>query len=87
MLLLKLINIVTGHTPPNMSNSEVYDAVDSEDGFDSYLRKNYEALIPYLTIDKKLNHIKKDKNNLENEIIKIKESVDILLSDKNHLKH
>jgi hypothetical protein len=35
-----------------MSNSEVYDALDSEDSFDSYLRKNYEALISYLTINK-----------------------------------
>lgn len=82
---LDVVSILTGHVPPNMSNSEVYDAVDSEDSFDSYLRKNYEALIPYLTIDKKLNPIKKDNENLENEILKIKESVDVLLNNKEQL--
>jgi len=82
---LDVVSILTGHVPPNMSNSDIYDAVDSEDSFDSYLRKNYEALIPYLTINKKENPIKKDNNNLENEIIKIKESVDILLNSKNQM--
>jgi integrase len=82
---LDVVSIFTGHTPPNMSNSEVYDAVDSEDSFDSYLRKNYESLIPYLTIDKENCPVKKDNNNLENEIIKIKESVDVLLSNKEQL--
>ncbi|WP_067259770.1 tyrosine-type recombinase/integrase [Methanobrevibacter cuticularis] len=82
---LDVISIFTGHTPPNMSNPEVYDAVDSEDSFDSYLRKNYEALIPYLTINKKENIVNEDNKNLESEIMKIKESVDILLSNKNQL--
>lgn len=79
---LDVVSIFTDHVPPNMSNSEVYDAVDNEDSFDSYLRKNYEALIPYLTIDKKQVPINKNNNNLENKIIKIKESVDILLNNK-----
>ena len=82
---LDVVSIFTGHVPPNMSNSEVYDAVDSEDSFDSYLRKNYEALIPYLTINKEQFSVKEDNKNLENEIIKIKESVDILLNSKNQL--
>lgn len=51
---LDLVSIFTGHTPPNMSNSEVYDAVDDIDGTENYLRKTYEALIPYLTIDSDL---------------------------------
>lgn len=80
---LDVVSIFTGHIPPNMSNSEVYDAVDSEDSFDSYLRKNYEALIPYLTINKKENCAKENNKNLEyDEIVKIKESVDILLNNK-----
>lgn len=69
-----------------MSNSEVYDVVDSEDSFDSYLRKNYEALIPYLTIDKKTVKVKSENKNLESEIMKIKESVDDLLINKEQLR-
>ncbi len=82
---LDVVSIFTGHIPPNMSNSEIYDAVDSEDSFDSYLRKNYEALIPYLAIDKEKFSVKEDKNNLENEILKIKESFDVLLNNKEQL--
>lgn len=82
---LDVVSIFTGHIPPNTSNSEIYDAVDSEDSFDSYLRKNYEALIPYLTINKKQTPIEKENNNLEGEIMKIKESVDILMSNKSQL--
>lgn len=82
---LDVVSIFTGHIPPNMSNSEIYDAVDSEDSFDSYLRKNYEALIPYLTIDKKQTPIKKENANLEGEIMKIKESVDALLNNTEQL--
>jgi integrase len=82
---LDVISIFTGHTPPNMSNSEVYDAVDSEDSFDSYLRKNYEALIPYLTIDKNTYPVDNKKNSLEDEIIKIKNSVDLLLDNSGQL--
>jgi integrase len=79
---LDVVSIFTRHTPPNMSNSEIYDAVDDEDSPNNYLRKNYEALIPYLTIDKKQNTIKKEDKNLEDEIMKIKKSVDVLLSNR-----
>lgn len=53
---LDLISIFTGHTPPNMSNVEVYDAVDDMDGEDNYLRKTYESLIPYLSISGNINN-------------------------------
>lgn len=33
---LDVVTIFTGHVPPNMSNSEIYGAVDSEDSFDSF---------------------------------------------------
>ncbi|WP_409200046.1 hypothetical protein [Methanobrevibacter sp. DSM 116169] len=80
---LDVVSIFTGHTPPNMSNSEVYDAVDSEDSFDNYLRKNYEALIPYLSINENRAPINKDTKNFEyDEIMKIKESINILLDSK-----
>lgn len=44
-----IISIFTGHVPPNESNSKVYEAIES-DSPDSYLRKTYQALIPYLSI-------------------------------------
>jgi type II secretory pathway component PulK len=46
-----VISIFTGHIPPNMSNTEVYDAVDDVDILDNYLRQTYEALMPYFRID------------------------------------
>lgn len=58
---LDLVSIFTGHTPPNMSNSEVYDAVDDIDGTENYLRKTYESLIPHLTIN---SDSRKEFNNL-----------------------
>jgi len=80
---LDAISIFTGHTPPNMNNSEVYDAVDDEDSHDNYLRKTYEALIPYLTIDKKHDSIKNyDNESLQKDIMKIKESLDEVLAKK-----
>ncbi|KZX16718.1 phage integrase family protein [Methanobrevibacter cuticularis] len=82
---LDVVSIFTGHAPPNMSNSDVYDAVDSEDSFDSYLRKNYEALIPYLTIDKTQFLVEEENKDFENEIMKIKNSVDVLLNNKEQL--
>ncbi len=48
---LDVISIFTGHTPPNMSNSEVYDAVDDIDGNENYIRKTYQALTPHLKIN------------------------------------
>lgn len=47
---LDIISVFTGHTPPNMSNSDVYNAVDSEDSKDNFLRQSYESLAPYLSI-------------------------------------
>ena len=44
-----IVSILTGHVPPNESNSKVYEAVES-DSHDSYLRKVYTALVPYLSI-------------------------------------
>jgi integrase len=82
---LDLVSIFTGHTLPNMSNSEVFDAVDDEDGSNNYLRRSYEELIPYLTIDKKQNPIVNKKDCLEDEIMKIKNSVDVLLNNREQL--
>lgn len=44
-----IISIFTGHVPPNESNSKIYEAIES-DSHDSYLRKTYLALSPYLSI-------------------------------------
>lgn len=46
---IDIISIFTGHIPPNESNSRVYEAIES-DSHDSYLRKTYMALVPYLSI-------------------------------------
>lgn len=44
-----IVSIFTGHVLPNESNSRVYEAIES-DSHDSYLRKTYLALSPYLSI-------------------------------------
>lgn len=44
-----IVSIFTGHVPPNESNSRVYETIES-DSHDSYLRKTYLALSPYLSI-------------------------------------
>ncbi len=44
-----IVSIFTGHVPPNESNSRVYEAIES-DSADSYLRKTYLALSPFLSI-------------------------------------
>ena len=46
---IDIVSIFTGHVPPNESNSKVYEAIES-DSHDSYLRKTYLALSPYLSI-------------------------------------
>ena len=46
---IDIISIFTGHVPPNESNSKVYESVES-DSHESYLRKVYIALSPYLSI-------------------------------------
>lgn len=66
---LDVISIFTGHTPPNMSNSEVYDAIDDIDSVSNNLRKTYEALIPYLTINPDFEMINSKLS--QNEVIKI----------------
>lgn len=46
---IDIVSIFTGHVPPNESNSRVYEAIES-DNPDSYLRKIYLALSPFLSI-------------------------------------
>lgn len=46
---IDIVSLFTGHLPPNESNSKVYEAIE-EDSHDSYYRKVYTALIPYLSI-------------------------------------
>ena len=46
---IDIVSIFTGHVPPNESNSRVYEAIES-DSYDSYLRKTYLALSPFLSI-------------------------------------
>ena len=46
---IDIVSIFTGHVPPNESNSKVYEAIE-DDSHDSYLRKVYTALVPYLSI-------------------------------------
>ena len=46
---IDIVSIFTGHVPPNESNSRVYEAIESA-SHDSYLRKTYLALSPYLSI-------------------------------------
>ena len=46
---IDIVSIFTGHVPPNESNARVYEAIES-DSHDSYLRKTYTALVPYLSI-------------------------------------
>ena len=44
-----VISLFTGHTTPNNPLSYVYEAVE-DDSHDSHIRKIYQALIPYLSI-------------------------------------
>ena len=46
---IDIVSIFTGHVPPNESNARVYEAIES-DSHESYLRKTYTALVPYLSI-------------------------------------
>ena len=61
---LDIISIFTGHTPPNMTNSQVYDAVDDMDSDENYLRMTYEALVPYLAINKSNYNICNENQDL-----------------------
>lgn len=44
-----VISLFTGHITPNNPLADVYEAVE-DDSHDSYIRKIYQALIPYLSI-------------------------------------
>lgn len=44
-----VISLFTGHITPNNPLAEVYEAVE-DDSHDSYIRKIYQGLIPYLSI-------------------------------------
>ena len=77
---IDIISIFTGHVPPNESNSKVYEAIES-DSPDSYLRKTYLALVPYLSIqdieikDIKTQHYKdlEEQNKLLQEKLESQE--------------
>lgn len=77
---IDIISIFTGHVPPNESNSKVYEAIES-DSHDSYLRKTYLALVPYLSIqdveikDIKTQHYKdlEEQNKLLQEKLESQE--------------
>jgi integrase len=66
---LDIISVFTGHTPPNMSNTEVYDAVDNVDGINNYLRMTYEALTQYMTINPQLYNETVKNSFLEENLI------------------
>ena len=77
---IDIVSVFTGHTPPNMNNSDVYDAVSS-DSFDNYLRVTYTALLPFLSVGKvKIHQItdegtkKIKKLEKENKELKEKQS-------------
>ncbi|WP_407454351.1 tyrosine-type recombinase/integrase [Methanobrevibacter sp.] len=74
---IDIISIFTGHVPPNESNSKVYEAIES-DSHDSYLRKTYTALVPYLTIKNvEVKDIKtKQYKDLEEQNKKLQEQLD-----------
>lgn len=72
--VLDAVSIMTGHTPPNMNNSEVYDAVE-DDSEDSYLRQLYTGLLPYLqpkdtpfNLKQEVEELKTRKDELQDHI-------------------
>lgn len=86
---LDIISIFTGHTPPNMNNSEVYDAVDDMDTNDNHLRQTYESLIPYLSIHNNLNYknynLKDDFYNpklIQEDLLELKIAINDVLKNK-----
>ena len=75
---LDIVSLFTGHTPPNMSNSEVYDAVE-EDSFDSELRQVYTALVPFHTINREKYDLEQERQKaieLQKENERIKKDID-----------
>lgn len=81
---LDIVSLFTGHTPPNMSNSEVYDAVE-EDSFDSELRQVYTALVPFNTIYREQYDLEKERQRaleLKKENERIKKDIDSAVNQK-----
>ncbi|WP_405297879.1 tyrosine-type recombinase/integrase [Methanobrevibacter sp.] len=74
---IDIVSIFTGHVPPNESNSKVYEAIES-DSHDSYLRKIYTALIPYLSIQEvEVKDVKtKQYKDLEEQNRELQEKMD-----------
>lgn len=74
---IDIVSIFTGHVPPNKSNSDVYEAIET-DSHDSYLRKTYLALIPYLSIkDIEIKDIKTEQYmDLEEQNMILQEKLD-----------
>lgn len=61
-----VISLFTGHITPNNPLADVYEAVE-DDSHDSYIRKIYQALIPYLSIYPTETKAFKEKEYLEME--------------------
>lgn len=81
---LDVVSLFTGHTPPNMSNSEVYDAVE-EDSFDSELRQIYTALVPYHTINREKYDLEQEKQKrikAEKESKELQENIENTIEEK-----
>ena len=81
---LDIVSLFTGHTPPNMSNSEVYDAVE-EDSFDSELRQVYTALVPFNTIYREQYDLEQERQRaleLQKENERIKKDIDSAVNKK-----
>ena len=79
---IDIVSIFTGHLPPNESNSKVYEAIES-DSHDSYLRKTYTALVPYLSIQNiEVKDIKtKQYKDLEEKNMQLQKQIDIQASN------
>ena len=81
---LDIVSLFTGHTPPNMSNSEVYDAVE-DDSFDSELRQVYTALVPFHTIYREKYDLEQERQKafeLQKENERIKNEIDSVVATK-----
>lgn len=81
---LDVVSLFTGHIPPNMSNSEVYDAVE-EDSFDSDLRQIYTALVPYHTINREKYDLEEEKQKrikAEKESKELQENIENTIEEK-----
>ena len=81
---LDIVSLFTGHTPPNMSNSEVYDAIE-EDSFDSELRQVYTALVPFNTIYREQYDLEQERQRaleLQKENERIKKDIDYAVNKK-----